>query len=226
MVQDPYIIHLASKHKIPAYTDACGTGSIFGPIVACAMAFINPYFDPNVDDSKKLKHEEIYRLAPILKKKIVWALGVTSALELAALQNNLKGEHFAMTRAVLALRKKLHIDAVFVDGRFTLPETNIISYAVIRGDQRSFGVACASIIAKDARDHEMIQSYGNKYAKYHIAQNKGYRSPDHLMAIKKYGSVKFLHREYLPQIKKVLSGEYDSVIQKKYKNRWEKLCQA
>jgi ribonuclease HII len=133
-----------------------------------------------------------------------------------------------MARAVNNLARKIKIDAVFVDGKFTLPKTGVVSYAVIKGDSKIPGIAVASIIAKDFRDHFMINNYGELYAAYHIAQNKGYRSPDHLMSIRKMGPVEGLHRTYLPQIKKVLSGNYDSVIFSKYRDRWERLneCQA
>lgn len=224
MIQDPFFLHLAAKYKTPAFTDAVGTGCIFGGILACAVALPYEYYNPEVDDSKKLPHDAIYRLAPLLKIKMAWAIGMTSPEELLAVQNNLKGEHIAMTRAVSALKRKISIDAVFVDGKFTLPKTELPSYGVIKGDTKIFGIAAASIIAKNERDHIVMDVYGDEYARYHIRKNKGYRSPDHLMALRKFGAVHPFHRTYLPQVKRVLSGEYDSVILTKYKDRWEKLC--
>jgi len=223
MKQDPFIIHLAEKYKTPAYTDCVGSGSIFGPALACAVALIEPYYNPVVNDSKQLPHKVIYRLAPELKTKMIWAIGMVSALELQTIRNNLKGEHIAMCRAVLALKEKINVDVAFVDGKYPLPKTNIPSYGVIRGDCVSFGVACASIIAKNERDQLMMNKYGDQYARYHIRKNKGYRSPDHLLSIRKYGAVYPHHRTYLPQIKSVLSGDYDHVIFTKYKDRWEKV---
>ena len=37
MNQDPFITHLIDKHQQSAFMDSCGSGAIFGPIVACAV---------------------------------------------------------------------------------------------------------------------------------------------------------------------------------------------
>jgi ribonuclease HII len=221
--QDPFLQHLIAKHHTAAFTDAVGTGALFGPITACAVTMLFDCANPEVDDSKKLKHETIYRLALVLKKSMTWTLGIVSAEEIRQIKNVMKGECLAMTRAVQALKEKVKIDAVFVDGKHTLPDTQLPSYAVIKGDQKIYGIAAASIIAKNDRDHFMMSNYGKKFSQYRIYSNKGYRSPDHLLAIRKFGVVHPHHRIHLPQIQRVLSGNYDSVIFSKYKNRWEKL---
>ena len=203
MIQEPFIQHLIAKYKTPAFTDAVGTGSIFGPILACAVALPYEYYNPEVDDSKKLPHKTIYRLAPILKTKMIWAVGVVSAEELLVIKNNLKGEHIAMARAVGAIQKKIAIDVVFVDGKFTLPKTGIQSYAIIRGDSCSFGIAAASIIAKNERDQQMITKYNNIYPGYDLIHCKGYKSPKHRSAILNLGITEE-HRNYLPYVKKLL----------------------
>jgi ribonuclease HII len=205
MIEDSFIIHLINGHKMPAYIDCVGTGAIFGSIVACAVAIPNQFQNYRINDSKLLPHKLIYKLAPELKTKVVYAFGSVSAKELLlTIKNNLKGEHIAMTRAVMALKEKIEIDSVFVDGKYTLPNTNITSYAVIRGDQKVFGIAVASIIAKDVRDHLLMKRYGEKYSAYHIISNKGYRSPKHISALRKFGPVYPLHRTYLPQFKYIL----------------------
>jgi len=224
MNQDSFVLHLISKYGMTAHTDAVGTGALFEGPVACAVAMPEPFQNDEVDDSKRLEHKTIYRLAPELKQKVVYAFGVVRSEEMQSIRNNMKAELMAMTRAVLALQKKIKIDAVFVDGKFTLPDTGIPSYAVIRGDQNVFGIAVASILAKNDRDHFMIDTYGEEYSRYRIASNKGYRSPDHLMAIRKWGTVWPHHRAYLPQVQRVLKGEYDEVIFSKYRKRWETLC--
>ena len=225
MDQDPFITHLTKKYQMPAYTDAVGTGSIFGPVLACAVSIPEPFYNSEVNDSKQVPNKIIYRLAPVLKEKVVYAFGIVSVEELLEIKNNQKGEHLAMVRALKNLQEKIKIDAAFVDGKFTLKGLEIPLYAIIKGDAINVGIAVASIIAKDERDQLMINFYGEKYSKYHISSNKGYRSPDHLMALRKFGPVRSLHRTYLPQVKQVLSGNYDRVIQTKYKDRWEKLCQ-
>ncbi len=221
MNQDSFILHLISKHKSPCFVDAVGTGALFSGPVACAVSIPEPFNSAEVNDSKQLDHETIYHLAPGLKEKVVYSFGSVSSFEMLSIRNNLKTELLAMTRAVLNLKEKISVDSVFVDGKYALPDTKVPSYAVIKGDGKVFGIAVSSIIAKDYRDHFMMKNYGERYKRYHINSNMGYRSPDHLIAIRRWGTVYPYHRTWLPQIQSVLSGNYDSVIFSKYKNRWE-----
>jgi len=64
--------HLIKKHKT----------AVFEPILACAIAMPYEYYNPKVDDSKKLPHKTIYRLAQILKTKMIWTIGIVSVEEL------------------------------------------------------------------------------------------------------------------------------------------------
>lgn len=212
MIQDPYITELISRHKNTAFLDEVGTGAIFGEIVACAVIIPHPFFLEEVDDSKKLKHEKIYELAPKLKEKVIYSFGIVTSEELRSIKNIFKANRLALKKAVKNLPQKP--EALFIDGRFKIP-TKVPIYNVVKGDSLVFGIAVASIIAKDFRDHYMIEKYGKRYAHYHIKKNKGYRSPDHLIAIREYGTTKH-HRIWMPQIEKVVSGDYDKVIERKY----------
>ena len=193
------------------------TGCIFGNIVACAVTLPKGFQDDRVNDSKQLKHEDLYSIAEDLQERLVYAFGESPTEEINGLRNIVKADRLAMARAVEGLPEKP--DVLFIDGRFTLPETGIESYAVIRGDTKVLGIAAASILAKDYRDHLMIREYGEKFRLYDIASNKGYRSPRHLIAIRKYGVTEH-HRAYMPQIKMVLDGSYDAVIFRKYPGYW------
>ena len=73
----------------------------------------------------------------------------------------------------------------------SIPKPKIQS--IIKGDQRLFTIACASILAKVYRD-QMLKRVSQKYARYAIEKNKGYGTKEHLNAIKKYGMTK-LHRK-------------------------------
>ena len=64
---------------------------------------------------------------------------------------------------------------------------------IVKGDEKLFTIACASIIAKVRRD-EMLQNTSPKYAKYGLYQNKGYGTKKHIEAIRKFG-VSRLHRK-------------------------------
>jgi ribonuclease HII len=202
MNQDPFITHLISKHRQPAFMDSVGSGAILGPIVACAVMLPEAFDRPEVDDSKKLKHDLIYTLAPVLKKKMVFSIGIAEVEEIREFRSTFQADKLAMLRAVKGLKEAP--DALFVDGdKKYAPRLCPMEYTIVKGDGKVFGIACASIIAKDLRDHLVIDRYGQQCARYHICSNKGYRSPAHLRAIKKWG-VTLHHREYMPQIQRIL----------------------
>jgi len=216
MISDPFIEHITSQYNSPAFIDEVGMGAIFGELVACAVLITAPFENKLVDDSKKLKHEIIYRLAPELRNRVVYSYGVVKAQEICKIRNLVTADKLAMQRAVDGL--PVRPDALFIDGIHPI-EYPCPVYTIIKGDEKVFGISVASIIAKDYRDGFIVKHYGNDYSQYHIASNKGYRSPDHLMALRIHG-VTALHRSYMPQIKRIISGEYDRIFQNKYSDRW------
>lgn len=217
MIPDPYIEHLTKQYSNPAFIDEVGKGAVFGEHVACAVMLPIEFNIEEVDDSKKLKHECIYQLAEQLKPLVHYGLGIVSCQELGLIRNMHRANLLAMKRALENL--PIVPDALFIDGKYPIGGTTAPTYTVIQGDSKVFGIAVASIIAKDFRDHLMMDRYGHKYSQYCISSNKGYRSPAHLTAIRRCGVTR-LHRTWMPQIQKVLSSEYDSIIQHKYSKHW------
>lgn len=67
---------------------------------------------------------------------------------------------------------------------FRLPEMNLPQTALVKGDQRSLSIACASILAKTARDARM-QAEDERFSGYGFARNKGYGTLIHRRAIAK-----------------------------------------
>jgi ribonuclease HII len=195
--------------------------SIFGPLVACAVMLPIAFYRPEVDDSKKLKHDLIYTLAPILKKKMIFSIGIAEIEEIRQLQSTFRADKLAMLRAVKGLKETP--DALFVDGdKKYAPRVCSTEYAIVKGDEKVFGIACASIIAKDYRDHLVEDRYSKKYARYCIHNNHGYYSPEHMMAIRRWGLTP-QHRNWQKRIIAILSGKYDKIIQEKYSERWKEL---
>ena len=87
----------------------------------------------------------------------------------------------------------IKVDNIIVDGNFT-PKININAISIIKGDQKSYSIACASIIAKVLRDKELIEKH-NQYPQYNFIKNKGYGTKEHIEAIKKYGLIENYHRK-------------------------------
>ncbi len=97
--------------------------------------------------------------------------------------NILEATRTAMARSLNALRPKPDIalvDAVRLTGQ-PFP-----CLGVIRGDQISYAVACASILAKTHRDALMVD-LDHRFPQYGFASNKGYGAAAHRQALLDYG---------------------------------------
>jgi len=80
-----------------------------------------------------------------------------------------------------------------------LPDINYPAKSVIGGDDKSFTIAAASIIAKVTRDAYMVD-LDKKYPNYKFAKNKGYGTKEHIQAIKKNGVTSFHRNSFLSRI--------------------------
>jgi ribonuclease HII len=58
-------------------------------------------------------------------------------------------------------------------------------------------IAAASILAKVERDRRM-EEYDEMYPQYGLAQHKGYGTPEHLDALKRYGPTPLHRFSYAP----------------------------
>jgi len=180
--------------------DEAGRGPLAGPVIACAITIpefpiSNFQFPKNVKDSKKLsakKREEIYKL---LKKNpdVKWGIGRVSEKIIDKI-NILQATKLAMRRAVKNLSKKgtgflsaerNPVPFLLIDGNFGI-DLDFPQKSIIKGDQKVFSCAAASIIAKVSRDRMMIK-YHDKYPEYGFNRHKGYGTKLHREAIKKYG---------------------------------------
>ncbi len=166
-----------------AGVDEVGRGSLAGPVTAAAVVVEPGKMVPGVDDSKSLSGAQRQRLADAIRRvHPVHAVAAVSPGEIDRI-NILQATRKAMTQALdeldpapdLAL-----VDAVRLPGRTypTLP--------VIRGDQISYAVACASILAKVDRDR-LMTDLDRAYPQYGFAGNKGYGAPRHRQALAEVG---------------------------------------
>jgi ribonuclease HII len=163
--------------------DEVGRGPLAGPVFACAVIFKRDFFLKEVRDSKKTSSQQRECLAPLLQEMALsWAIGTASVQEID--QINIRQATFlAMRRAVESL--KIKPDYLLVDGEnLTHPPYN--SMGVIHGDQISFTIGAASIIAKVERDNFMMK-LDDSYPYYKFAKNKGYGTAEHIKILKQIG---------------------------------------
>jgi ribonuclease HII len=94
-----------------------------------------------------------------------------------------------------AVEKKLGriADLVLVDGNRVPKGLLGRGRAIVKGDQKSLSIACASIFAKVHRD-ELMETLEAKYPGYGLSKHKGYPTPFHKEQIKVLGATP-IHRE-------------------------------
>jgi len=175
--------------------DEAGRGPLAGPVFAAAVVFHPGRRAPNgLADSKVLSARQRERLAGVIKEKsLAWAVAWASVEEIDSL-NILQASLLAMRRAVEALN--LAPDEVLLDGS-QCPELAVPARAVVDGDARVKVISAASILAKTARDAEMCRLH-QRFPQYGFDVHKGYPTPQHLRALRRYGVCEIYRRTFAP----------------------------
>jgi len=177
-----------------AGVDEVGRGPLAGPVVAAAVILDPARPIVGLADSKKLSEARREALAPIIREQaLAWALGRAEVEEIDAI-NILQASLLAMRRAVLAL--SVAPEFALIDGN-RCPDLPCPAEAVVKGDSRVAAISAASIIAKVARDHEMV-ALDAQYPGYGLAGHKGYPSPVHLAALQQLGVTPIHRRSFAP----------------------------
>lgn len=183
-----------------AGVDEVGRGPLCGAVVAAAV-ILNPKKPIlGLNDSKKLSESKRELLAEQIKAEAVsWCLGRAEVEEIDAI-NILQASMLAMQRAVNGLT--IAPEYVLVDGN-RCPQLSYPSQAVVKGDSRIIEIAAASVLAKVARDQEMLM-LDEQYPGYGLAQHKGYPTKLHLEALQSLGP-SAIHRRSFGPVKRLLS---------------------
>jgi ribonuclease HII len=175
--------------------DEAGRGPLAGPVFAAAVVFFPGRRAPKgIADSKLLSARRRERLARIIKERaLAWAVAWASVEEIDSL-NILQASLLAMRRAVESL--SLAPDEVLLDGAHC-PALAMPARAVIDGDAKVKVISAASILAKTARDAEMRRLH-ERFPQYGFDEHKGYPTPRHLMALRRYGVCEAYRRSFAP----------------------------
>jgi ribonuclease HII len=177
-----------------AGVDEVGRGAAVAAVVAAAVVLPVGFRGLDaVRDSKLLPPLTRQRLAiGIRQAAIVVALGAASPREIERL--NVRGATaLAMQRA---LRRATGWDHAIVDGP-AMPELPAERCtAVIDGDALCLSVACASIVAKVARD-DLLRLLAQRHPGYGWEHNAGYLTPEHRAAVRRLGVTPHHRRGFL-----------------------------
>ena len=182
-----------------AGVDEVGRGPLAGPVVAAAVILDPARPIAGLADSKTLSERRREALSAQIKNEaLAWALGRAEVEEIDRI-NILQASLLAMQRAVSALQPAAEF--ALVDGN-RCPALPCRALAVVKGDSRVPSISAASIIAKVARDGEMIE-LDKKYPGYGLAQHKGYPTKAHLQSLAEQG-ICDIHRRSFGPVKKLL----------------------
>ena len=177
-----------------AGVDEAGRGPLAGPVIAAAVILDCNRPISGLDDSKKLTHKKRLQLAKQIKSDaLAWSIGRADVAEIDEL-NILQASLLAMKRAVEALTTRPHY--VVVDGNFT-PDIAFKKQAIVKGDSLVPAISAASIIAKVARDEEMMQ-FDSVYPGYGFLSHKGYPTKQHIESLEKLGVTEIHRRSFAP----------------------------
>ncbi|MFA6421785.1 MAG: ribonuclease HII [Candidatus Buchananbacteria bacterium] len=173
--------------------DEAGRGSWAGPVVAGAVRFDSDLkLIKGINDSKKISPKQRDIFYELLIKNFDYGVGIIDCKIIDKI-NIANAGKMAMIEAVKKLKYApdyLLIDAFKIN--YPLPQENII-----KGDQKIWCIAAASIIAKVYRDRLMIK-LAEKFPNYSFEKHKGYGTAKHLEALKKYGVCDIHRRRYKP----------------------------
>ena len=178
------------SRKIIAGVDEVGRGSLVGSVFSAAVILDPSIYIENLVDSKKLSLKNRIKLSNIIiTDSLCVSIGMATRDEIDDI-NIHHATLLSMKRAVDNLT--ITPDKIYFDGLY-VPDLNIESHAIVKGDSKIREISAASIIAKVARDNEM--AHLNKiFRTYDFIKNKGYGTPHHLRAISFFGKTIY-HRE-------------------------------
>ena len=179
-----------------AGTDEAGRGCLAGPVTAAAIILPKSFSNSTLNDSKQLSEIKRAVLAPLLKEQSV-TYGIAHVFEkeidsINILNASLLAMHLSLDQ--LNTIPKL----ILVDGNRFKPYKDIEHRCIVKGDSKFMSIAAASVLAKTARDHYMLELH-KEYPMYNWAKNKGYPTKEHREAIRTYGLTKY-HRKSFRQL--------------------------
>ncbi len=174
--------------------DEAGRGPLAGAVYAAAVILDPAHLIIGLADSKKLTAGKREALALEIKAHaMAWCVSQASVEEIDSI-NILRASLLAMKRAVEGLR--IVPDEILVDG-LHCPTVTYPVTAIVKGDSKIAAISAASILAKTARDADMMRLH-ELYPQYGFDRHKGYPVPEHLAALARYGVTAEHRRSYAP----------------------------
>lgn len=174
--------------------DEAGRGPLAGPVFAAAVILDPAHPVSGLADSKALSARRREVLATEIRlRALAWSVASASVEEIDAL-NILQASLLAMRRAVEGLA--VAPACVEVDGPHC-PRLQVPARGIVGGDATRAGISAASILAKVARDAEMLELH-RIHPRYGFDRHKGYPTTAHLAALRAHGVCAAHRRSFAP----------------------------
>lgn len=171
--------------------DEVGRGPLAGDVVVACVIMPRDKLLSRVDDSKKLSEKVRETVAEQIRELALFlGIGKASPAEIDEI-NILEATKLAMRRAV----QGCPADLLLVDAVQGLG-ISIPTRSPIGGDAKSYAIACASVLAKVERDHDMLALH-RRYPAYDFAKNKGYGTAAHMQALATHGPCPIHRRSFI-----------------------------
>ena len=171
--------------------------------MAAAVILRAPLLPVRIDDSKRLTSRQRARAfdAILDHADVGWGLADAGMVDRLHI---LQATFHAMQQAIRNLATPA--DLVLVDGPLA-PRLEIPCWPIVRGDQRSVVIACASIMAKVLRDR-LMEFYDDLAPDYGFRRHKGYGTRTHAQRLKALGPSLFHRRSFRP-VREALAGSLE-----------------
>ena len=182
--------------KVICGIDEVGRGPLAGPVIAAAVILPQDFPEEicaKIKDSKKMTERMREAIFEPLTRNCLFAIAEASVAEIDSI-NILWATMLAMQRAAEKLTTA--IDVALIDGN-RAPKLACKTVPIIKGDDKSFSIAAASIIAKVHRDR-LMRKLAEQFPFYGWEHNAGYGTGEHLKALTQHGATEWHRTSFAP----------------------------
>jgi len=196
-------VELLEKYQYLVGIDEVGRGCLAGPLVVCGVIMKYDCVIDDINDSKKLSEK---------KRNLLYDMILDNCLEYHIIEVDVEtidkeNIYQATKKAMQQIAEKLNKNqSLILSDAMPLELQNNLS--IIKGDAKSYSIACASILAKVYRDRKMIE-LAKQYPNYDFENNKGYGTKKHLQALDNYGYLEDVHRKTYEPIKSMCNKQLE-----------------
>ncbi len=192
--------------------DEVGRGPVAGPVAVGVVAYEIKEEDflkeklLGARDSKKMtekKREDVFKKISELKNnnKVFAKVSFVSAKDIdkiGIVPSIQKAMNYAMKNIFKEIEVKNDFSNIILklDGGLKYDEKVKNQETIIKGDDKEFSIALASIVAKVLRDKKMIE-LSKKHPNYFLEKHKGYGTKLHMERIEKEGLSEIHRKSFL-----------------------------